>query len=250
MAHELSLQLLAQGQKVDLLVLMNPTPISHMRGRRRVINRLGHLMRLSESKQVYWFLWLQHMYRYLQHEYRYLRFPHYRRWAAELDAQGVGPKGGVILTLKELHEHKLERDAEHLETDEPIEPGGRGNRAGFAFPKLAAIFLEPLFPAAEALHQDYEFMFFWTASEYVPALYPGKSTFFFTRDSEERGLDAEWRKVAAALDKEVEVHHIAGLHDSCKTIHVHDLTEHLRMCLDKVQAAEPGEAMHFYSQAT
>jgi len=180
------------------------------------------------------------MYRYLQHEYRYLRFSHYRRWTTELDSQGVSPKGGVILTLKELHEHKLERDAEHLETDEQIEPGGRGNSVGFVPSKLDAIFPEPIFPTAEALHQDYEVRFFWMASEYVPGLYPGKSTFFFTRDSEERGLDTKWRKVATAKDKEVEVHRIAGLHDTCKTIHLHDLAEHLRMCLNKVQAAESG----------
>ncbi len=233
-AYEMARQLHAEGQAVDLLVLINPGTISHLLGIRRVINRLGHLMRLSESKQVYWFLWLQHMYKYLQHEYRYLRFPHYRRWTTELVSQRVSPKESAILTLKELHEHKLEQDAEHLETDGQIGPGGRGNRAGFALPKFDAIFPEPIFPAAEALHQDYEFQFFWTASEYVPGLYPGKSTFFFTRDTEEHGLDAKWRQVAAAKGKEVEVHRIAGRHSTCKTIHVHDLTEHLRMCLDKV----------------
>ena len=238
-AYEMARQLYAEGQAVDLLVLINPSPISYtIRGTRRVINRLGRLIRLSESKQVYSFLWLQHMYKYLQHEYRYLRFPHYRRWTTELDSQRVSPKEGFILTLKELHEHKLERDAEHRETEEQIEPGSRGNRVGFALPKLDAIFPEPIFPTMEALHQDYEAMFFWAASEYMPGLYPGKSTFFFTRDSEENGQDAKWRKVATAKDKEVEVHHIAGLHDSCKTIHVHDLAEHLRMCLNKVQAAE------------
>ncbi|MFL5663118.1 MAG: non-ribosomal peptide synthetase, partial [Ktedonobacteraceae bacterium] len=240
-AYEMARQLHAEGQTVDLLVLMNPNPISYMRGMRRVINRLGRLMRLNESKQVYCFLWLQHMYRYLQHEYRYLRFPHYRRWTTELNSQGVSSKGGVILTLRELHAHKLERDAEGLETDEQIEPEGKGNRIGFALPKLDAIFPEPIFPTAEALHQDYEFMFFWIAAEYVPGFYPGKSTFFFTRDSEERGLDAKWRKkVAAAKDKEVEVHHIAGMHETCRTIHLHDLTEHLRMCLNRVQTAESG----------
>jgi len=59
-------------------------------------------------------------------------------------------------------------------------------------------------------------------------------------------LDAKWRKGATAKDKEVEVHRIAGLHDTCKTIHVDDLAEHLRICLNKVQAAESEEMMHFY----
>ena len=30
-----------------------------------------------------------------------------------------------------------------------------------------------------------------------------------------------------------------GGHDTYKTIHLHDLAEHLRTCLNKVQAAEP-----------
>ena len=80
----------------------------------------------------------------------------------------------------------------------------------------------------------------WVASDYLPGLYPGKSTFFFTRDSEERGEGAEWLRVAAAKDKEVEVHHVAGTHSTCKTKHIHDLAEHLRMCLNKVQEAELG----------
>jgi surfactin family lipopeptide synthetase A len=239
-AYEMARQLHAEGQTVDLLVLMNPTPISEKRGMRRIINRLGCLMQLSESKQLYWFLWLRHMYRYLQHGYRYLRFPLYKKWATKPASQGVNPNEGVILTLKTLHEDKLERDAEQLETDEQIEPEGRGNRAGFALPKLDALFPEPIFPSAEALHQDYWGMFCWVASDYVPGLYPGKSTFFFTRDSEERGEGAEWLKVAAAKDKEVEVHHIAGTHRTCRTTQLHDLTEHLRLCLNKVQAAEFG----------
>ena len=239
-AYEMARQLYAEGQTVDLLVLMNPMPISKMRGRRCVMNRLGRLLQLTESKQLYWFLWLQHMYRYLQHGYRYLRFPHYRMWTTELAAQGVNPNGGVILRLKALHEKKLERDAEYLETDEQIELGGRGNRVHFALPKFNTIFLESILPTAEALHRDYEGMFSWVASDYVPGLYPGKSTFFFTRDSEERGEGAEWLRVAAAKDKEVEVHHVAGTHSTCKTKHIHDLAEHLRMCLNKVREAELG----------
>jgi len=171
--------------------------------------------------------------------YRYLRFSHYRRWATELVSQKVDPKGGIILALGELHAHKLELAAEHLDADEQIDPVNSDHSVGFALPKLAAIFPEPIFPTTEVLHQDYEFMFFWTSSAYVPDLYAGKSTFFFTHGSEVQGLDAKWSKVATAIDKEVEVHHISGWHNTCKTIHLHDLTRKLRMCLNKAQEATP-----------
>jgi hypothetical protein len=76
-------------------------------------------------------------------------------------------------------------------------------------------------------------------SEYEPGFYPGKSTFFFTKDSQEHSEDVKLGKVAEAKDQEVEVYAIAGMHDTCKTIYLHDMAEHLRMCLNKVQAAEP-----------
>jgi amino acid adenylation domain-containing protein len=234
-AYEMAWQLHAQEETVDLLILIDPDLVGHCRQTRRIINRLGKLLRLSESKQLYWFLWQQHMYKYLQHVYRYLRFPHYRRWATELVLQKVDPKGGIILALGELHAHKLELAAEHLDTDEQIDPVNADNRVDFALPKLNTIFPEPLFPTTEVLHQDYEFMFFWATSQYMPDLYAGKSTFFFTHGSEEQGLDAKWRKVALAKDEEVEVHHIAGWHNTCKTIHLQDLTRHLHMCLNRAQ---------------
>jgi acyl carrier protein len=233
-AYEMARQLLTEGQEIDLLVLINPDLISCMQRRRRIINRLGRLMRLGESKQLYWFLWLQHIYRYLQHEYRYLRFSYYKRWATDLVSQEVDPQGGLILMLGELHAHKLEHDAEHNTKHMETDPIDRDNRVDMAL-QIASLFPEPIFPTEEALYQDYEFLFFWTSAEYRPSPYPGKSTFFFTQDSEKQGLDAKWYKVVAAKDQEVEFHHIAGRHNTCKTIHLHDLTKHLRMCLNKVQ---------------
>ncbi len=146
--------------------------------------------------------------------------------------------GMVMLTLKELHELWLTQRAERLRSDEQMEPGRRGNGVGFTLPRLNDLFPEALFPTVEALRHDWEGIYFWIFSEYEPGFYPGKSTFFFTKDRQEHGEDREWREVAEAKDKEVEVHHLAGRHGTCKTIHLHDLTEHLRMCLNKVQAAE------------
>ena len=51
-------------------------------------------------------------------------------------------------------------------------------------------------------------------------------------------MDIEWRKVAEAKDKEVEVHMIAGTNTTCKTKYLHDLTEYLRTCLSRAQVAK------------
>ncbi len=74
-------------------------------------------------------------------------------------------------------------------------------------------------------------------SEYEPDFYPGKSTFFFTKNGLKHSDVVKWRKIAEAKDKEVEVHLLVGGHDTCTTIHLHDLTEHFHMCLNKVQTA-------------
>jgi hypothetical protein len=52
------------------------------------------------------------------------------------------------------------------------------------------------------------------------------------------GKDVEWRKVAEAKDKEIEVHIVAGTHETCKTERLHDLSECLRMCLSKALEIE------------
>src|SRR5207248_193125 len=57
-------------QKVDLLVLIDPTPPAHLiKLVRDVISRFGNLIKLSQDKQVDWFLRLRHA---LRHMYRYL----------------------------------------------------------------------------------------------------------------------------------------------------------------------------------
>ncbi len=68
-AYEMARQLQAQGQKVDLLVLIDPAdyPILHklVYG---AIRRVGQLLRLGQDKQLEWFLRLRHTYKYLRHE--------------------------------------------------------------------------------------------------------------------------------------------------------------------------------------
>lgn len=239
-AYEMARQLHAEGDTVDLLVLMNPTPIDYLNFLSTVINRFGNLIHLGKDKQLASFLWLRHMYRYLQHIYRYLRFPRYRRLQTKLDPEQANQNGGTILVLKALHELWLSYGRERSETDEQIELGPRSHNVRFALlrARLASVFPDAIFPTSEDICQDWEGIFHWTASDYVPGFYPGKSTFFFSwgwHSEVQHHYSMKWRKLAEVKDKEVEIHTIAGTHDTCKTEHLHDLTEHLRMCLNKAQ---------------
>jgi len=244
-AYEMARQLYAQGERVELLVLMDPMGLVYPARDRlisSVVNRLGGLLSLGQDKRLYYFLWLHHVYRYLQHIYRYLRFPHYRRLKTELDPQRVNACGGTILTLKTLYELKLGQDAAGLKAEEQIGPGFKGERVGFALPKLDSIFPDPIFPTAEAMSKDYPAIYDWVAMHFKPSsLYPGKITFFWDSeewDNEKPFRRARWRKVAEA--NEVDVHVIAGTQSSCRTVHLHVLAEHLSACLNKVQAAKSG----------
>jgi thioesterase superfamily protein len=63
-AYEMARQLEAEGQKVDLLVLMDSVP-ARFQLICEAIRRIGKLMRLGRDKQLDWFLRLEHAYRYL-----------------------------------------------------------------------------------------------------------------------------------------------------------------------------------------
>ena len=256
-AYEMARQLYAQGETVDLLVLIDPTYGGRRRllrpgrflglgrflagpgrGAARAVKRLGKLLRLDRDKQLCWFLRLRHLYKYLQYVCRYLRYPRYRKLKTELDGEPVDQNGTAILRLEELFDRWLTQRREHLGSDEQMEPERGDNGVDFTLPRLNDLFPDALFPAVEALRHDWGSIALWVMSEYEPSFYAGKSTFFFTKDFQQQGEDVEWHKKAEEKDKEVEVHLLVGGHDTCKTIHLHDLTEHLRMCLDKVQAAE------------
>src|SRR5437588_5360862 len=66
-AYEMARQLHAQGQMIDLLVLMDPDPpAKSWKWDRRIIVALGNLLRRRQEKQVDWF-----------QSYRYLRLSFY-----------------------------------------------------------------------------------------------------------------------------------------------------------------------------
>ena len=70
-AYEMARQLRAEGQRVDLLVLIEPaySPVLHALAH-SVIRRFGNMLQLSQEKQVEYFLRLRHIYKYMRHERR------------------------------------------------------------------------------------------------------------------------------------------------------------------------------------
>jgi len=224
LAYEMARQLHAEGQKVDLLVLMDPVTLAypaHLRLLHGAISRFGNLIRLDRDKQLDWFIRLQHvyrhlysyghlrlrpLYRYLRHLYRYLRYARYKRLTASERLFYFGAKKFTEPLLG---------------TAEQIKPGPRDDKARFAFPRLDS----------KTLRQDYPRVYDWVALSYAPPnLYPGKVTFFWTsREPFRKG----WRKVEEA--NEVEVSILPGIHMNTIAEHLQVLAELLRTCLDKVQ---------------
>ena len=89
-----------------------------------------------------------------------------------------------------------------------------------------------LLPAAGALRQDWLAVFVWAVSGYVPRPYPGKVTYLFARDNPD-GRKLWWGKAKEADN--VEIHTIPGTHETCRTEHIHDLADQLRVCLSAAQ---------------
>jgi len=203
MAYEIARQLHAQGQKVDLLVLMNSMALVYPLRYRLVhsaLNRFGKLVRLGQDKELDWYIRLRGTRLYLLHVKDYLRI-HIRRLQA---SRSLG-------TAKQI-ERWLKRDK-------------------VTFPKFRAFV-----PRTEDLRQEYEGVFTWLTLRYKPPdLYPGKITFFWstvdwsTKDPFRIG----WRRVEEA--NEVEIHIFPGKHMSLVTEQLYVLAECLRTCLIKAQ---------------
>jgi hypothetical protein len=139
-AYEMARQLHADGQKVDLLALMDSMAPARLNWVRSVISRFSDLLHLGQDTQLDLFL-------LVRHGYRYLRFSHYRKF-----------EGSEYLRAAE--QSRLER---------------RRDKAGFVLSRFASILR-----TSEALRQDYTGIFDWITSGYDPSPYPGKITFFWT----------------------------------------------------------------------
>jgi thioesterase domain-containing protein len=106
-AYEMAYQLHTEGQVVDLLVMLDPEPPAarvRLKVTRGLIALCGGLIRLSQAKQLDWFLWTQHL-------YKYLRYP---QWRSKLN--------------------------ERLENGTQVELGRKSGKRSFTIPRLDAIF--------------------------------------------------------------------------------------------------------------
>ncbi len=209
MAYEIARQLHAEGQKVDLLVMMNPMPLAPpilTKLSRGAITRFGNLLRIGQEKQLNWFTRLRRRYVYLLDIKEFLNdfVPKYFR------------RSDGFVPLRKAGQLELER---------------KGDRAGVAFPKFHSFG-----PTTETLRQDYESVFTWAALDYAPpSLYPGKITFiwgstdWFHLEPFRRG----WREVMKT--NQVEIYIIPGNHMSLVTEQLHVFAECLGACLNKAQ---------------
>jgi len=205
MAYEIARQLQAQGQRVDLLVLMNPMALVYP-WRYKVLpaalNLLGKLLQLGEDKQIDWYTRLRRANIYRIHVVDYLRF-HYRRLKASL----------------------------RLASTEQVELAHKAEKTGIAFPRLSSYI-----PRGEGLRQDYESVFTWLTLKYKPStLYPGKITFFWSSTdwTTKEPFHNGWRKVE--VTNEVEIHVFPGAHMSLVTDQLNLLIDSLRQCLSRTQ---------------
>ncbi len=201
LAHEMALQLNAQGQKVDLLVMMDPmepVPPPKRKFTYRVIRRVGTRLHINPRRQLDGFLFLRYVDRYLRHIYRYLRYPHYRKLI------------------------------EQQRSDERIE------LLHLVYPRFTT-----LCPSSRELRKDYEDTFNWIACEYTPGLYSGKCTVFWNSEEPFHSFRRQqWReRMKEKGEKDVDMHIIAGSHSTCKTDHLHDMARHLSLCLKQMEAS-------------
>jgi amino acid adenylation domain-containing protein/FkbM family methyltransferase len=202
-AYEMARQLHDQGQKVDLLVLMDPgtseaidptVPLLHKLVRSG-IKRFGNLIGLRSNKQLEWFTRLQHY-------YRYLRYSSYREMK---DSERLGYS---IQNEPERKRRKMTLTLPYLK------------------PGLLTLNFEPPSP-------NWPDKFVWISSSYVPHDYPDKVTIFW--DSEELYRRVAWRKVNETHDVQIQI--VPGNHVTSRTEYLHELAESLKMCLEVAQKA-------------
>ncbi len=184
-AFEMAHQLHAQGQQVDLLVMIEPRAgpdLFRMLGPRVVcglVSGVSDLLRLRPERHLDAFLGLLHFYRFLR--VRILHPGYYRT----MRARG-------LLDL-------------------------------------------PLLPKPELLHRNWLGIFIWLTARYRPHPYPGKMTYLWSREEPSNRRAGKWGSVTKA--GEVEIQFIPGTQTTCRTEHLHDLAERLRLCLDRVENA-------------
>jgi Thioesterase domain len=148
MAYEIARQLHAQGQVIDLLVLIDPAVAERFsKLLHALIRRSNHLIHLSEEKQIECFLRLLHMYE------------------------------SVRLLPRRMQESR------QLKSVEGIRPEHKPKKVKFAFPGFKLIF-----PSTETLRQNYRNLYNWVSWEYLVGPYPGKITILWAKEEHFRGV--------------------------------------------------------------
>jgi thioesterase domain-containing protein len=199
-------QLHEDGQKVDLLVLMDPSlPAYHVNVNCRIISaRLGTLLRRDKEKQLEWFIRLRQVCDYQQHMVMALRYRYYR----------------VRVFLGRGTAEELEKWQKGIESPVP-------------FPKISTFTQK-----SEKLRQDYASVLAWLSLDYkFRSQYPGKITFFWTSmgSKEELTFHREgWWSVEHGKDAETYV--LPGPHMTVLKENLHTVAAQLRTCLSKAQA--------------
>ena len=206
-AFEMARQLQAQGQRVDLLVVIAASAWNaHFRVLDRLITTVGSLLGFHQST---WFQTVRHqILRFRRrHHYYVVRFTHLLR--SGLDEQiafAVKKAKKEYRTIARAVAHRRDRIASHTTLDEPLPHGER--------------------PMWEVYRKVLE--------RYVPQPYHGRLTLIWPNEESVELSDdliLGWRKVAA----EVEVHRVPGNHMTALTTHVTALGRCLKRCLDQTQ---------------
>ena len=94
-----------------------------------------------------------------------------------------------------------------------------------------------LLPDGGALRQDWLGSFIWALADYAPAPYPAKVIYLYAADNPD-GRKLWWGTVLTP-SANVDIRLTPGDHVSCRTTHLHELAENLRICLAEAQALAP-----------
>jgi thioesterase domain-containing protein len=241
-AYEVARQLVAQGEAVGLLALVDPMAPSSAAvlgsvtrsvgeilrwGRDYVyagalasiaILRVGHLLGMSDASQLHTYLRLARMGRRVAGTYRRL--------------QRV--RGGTGFRPPWMAQHTKRTQMVAMAQAAKERGPGTANRS--RLPTSAA--------PVSTLLDDYEAAFIRVASQYTPSAVPCKVTFLWSSGTRvDRYFRTAWRALAARLDSAEYL--VAGSHSNLLNESLQALSARLRQCLDEAQrvashsAAEP-----------
>lgn len=201
LAHEMALQLQAQGQMVNLLVMMDPMepfPRAPLEMAYRLMRRLSSVLKSPPDRPLDWFLLAAHVERYLRHAVA-SRKAGYRRSVSD------------------------QRRAERLDLLDLI------------FPHLLK-----RWPSRRELRRVYQDVFTWIACAYRPAsVFSGKIAILWNSGEPRRSFRRMmWTNLTREKDPgDITVRTMAGSHNSCKTDDLPDMAHQLRACLEWIRPA-------------